>query len=82
VYDAQRIDEWDIDQLDHESDEEWGGIFGRVWNQRQASKRALSPKAMATQPSRVDEQDRKNNINARAQMKTHEDRLGISLGLS
>jgi hypothetical protein len=30
VYDAQRIDEWDIDQLDHESDEEWGGIFGRV----------------------------------------------------
>jgi hypothetical protein len=49
---------------------------------RQARKRALSPEAMATQPSRVGEQDRKNNIKARAQMKTHEDRLGISLGLS
>jgi hypothetical protein len=25
VYDAQRNDEWDIDQLDWESDEDWGG---------------------------------------------------------
>jgi hypothetical protein len=25
VYDAQRIDEWDIDQLGQESDEDWEG---------------------------------------------------------
>jgi hypothetical protein len=29
-YNAQWIDEWDIDQLDQQSDEDWRGWFGRV----------------------------------------------------